>query len=468
LLEVDAGMRSLTLKIFVSYWIAAALVIVVFNLLGNPIHRPEFSKALDTLLRTSGAATADTFESGGCPARSPILEKANTRFFLASTGGEILCGSLPNVTLKDMIAKAGSTGVFARKFYVDHEVFAMTVKSQSGKPYVFLMEEPYAQPGQIFGVLTPSYTTVGVSAVCTLLLAFLLTRPIRRLRWAAQQIASGKLDTRVDWGQRSKGGVIGRHDEINGLVHDFNYMAERLQKLVASQHLLLRDVSHELRSPLARLGVALELAREKSNERMEKDLNRIEHEAARINSMIGELLSLSYMETVESVPNPVMLSLTELLRELVVDATYEAQKSDRSIRSSIAPSCTLCGEPALILRALENVVRNAIHYSPKGGEVSVTLSQIEREGERFAVVEVSDQGPGVPEDELDSIFLPFYRVDKSRDRFTGGSGIGLSIAVRAIRLHSGEIKAKNRSCGGLTLEILIPAVPSKFNHVVSD
>jgi two-component system sensor histidine kinase CpxA len=468
-LEVNAGMSSLTLKIFVSYWVAAALVIVILNLLGNPMHRPEFGKALDTLLRTSGAATADTFESGGCSARSPILENADTKFFLASTGGEILCGgSLPNVTVKDMVAKVDSTGVFARKFYVDHELFAMTVKSQSGKPYVFLMEEPYAQAGQIFGVLTPSYTTVGVSAVCTLLLAFLLTRPIRRLRWASQQIASGKLDTRVDWGRRSKDGVIGRHDEINGLVHDFNYMAERLQKLVASQYLLLRDVSHELRSPLARLSVALELAREKSNESMGKDLNRIEREAARINSLIGELLSLSYMETIESIPNPVMLSLTELLQELVADATYEAQKSDRSIRSSIASSCTLCGDPALILRALENVVRNAIHYSPKGSEVSVTLSKIEREGKHFAVVEISDEGPGVPEDELDSILLPFYRVDKSRDRFTGGSGIGLSITARAIRLHSGEIKARNRSCGGLTLEILIPAVPSEFNHVVSD
>jgi two-component system, OmpR family, sensor histidine kinase CpxA len=457
-------MRSLTLKIFVSYWIAAALVIVFINLLGNPVHRPEFGRALDTLLRVSGTATGDAFEATGCPVSSPILEKAKTQFYLASTSGHLLCGQLDDNGIKDTVAKAISTGLVARKFYVDREVFAITVKSRSGKPYVFLMQEPYAQPGRIFGVLTPSYTTIAVSGVCTLLLAFLLTRPIRRLRWAARQIASGRLDTRVDWGRRSKQGNIGRHDEINGLVHDFNHMADRLQKLVAAQHLLLRDVSHELRSPLARLSVALELAREKSNESMEKDLNRIEREAARINALIGELLSLSFMETSESVPHPVIVSLSELLHELVLDATYEAQKSDRQISSSIVSDCTVSGDPALILRALENVVRNAIHYSPKGGDIVVNLSYREIEGRHFAAVEVSDSGPGVPEHELDSILLPFYRVDKSRDLFTGGSGIGLSIAARAIRLHSGQIKARNRSSGGLTLEILIPEISTDFLH----
>ena len=207
--------------------------------------------------------------------------------------------------------------------------------------------------------------------------------------------------------------MIGRHDEINGLVHDFNHMADRLQRLVGAQRLLLRDVSHELRSPLARLSIALELVRARSNEDVRRDLDRMERESARINDLVAELLSLSLMETLENVTKPMVVPLSELLEDLIFDATYEAQNANRKIRSSIARDCFVCGDPALIRRAIENVIRN-------------------------------------------SILLPFYRVDKSRNLLTGGFGIGLSIAARAIRLHSGAISARNRVGGGLTLELSLP------------
>jgi two-component system, OmpR family, sensor histidine kinase CpxA len=449
-------MRSLTLKIFISYWIAAALVIITFNVVGSPLHNPEFSRALNTLLRTSAVASIASYESTGCPSRAPVLDQVNTSFILATGSGSLLCGDTHDADVRDFIIDAALSTKTSRIRYVDHELFAVSVLDQAGHPYVFLMEEPYAQRGEIFGVLTPSYTTIGISGVCTFFLAFLLTRPIRRLRWAAREIAAGKLETRVDWGARSKSGVIGRHDEINGLVHDFNYMADRLQGLVAAQHLLLRDVSHELRSPLARLSVALELVREKSHENMRRDLDRIEREAARINELVAELLYLSFMETLENVTQPTVASLSEMLEDLILDATYEAQKTDRKISSSISRDCFVCGDPALIRRAIENVIRNAIHYSPRGGVVGVSLTTEQRGQGSFTIIQVVDDGPGVPEDELDSILLPFYRVDKSRNLSTGGFGIGLSIAARAIRLHSGAISARNRAGGGLTLELLLP------------
>jgi two-component system, OmpR family, sensor histidine kinase CpxA len=295
--------------------------------------------------------------------------------------------------------------------------------------------------GLIFGVLTPSYTTVGNSCVCTLLLAFLLTRPIRRLRWATQQIAAGKLDMRANWGRDPKKGLLSGHDDINGLIHDFNHMAARLQTLVAAQHMLLRDVSHEVRSPLTRLGVALELARQNYPYEMHHHLDRIARESDRINALVGELLTLSFMESMESITQPMLVSLNELLGKVVRDACYEAQTSRRIVANISTPICHVLGDMTLLRRALENILRNAIHYSPEGEVVDVGLVMNAHEGRQMALIQVKDNGRGVPPEELESILLPFYRVDKSRNLFTGGFGVGLSIAARTVDLHCGVIAA---------------------------
>jgi two-component system sensor histidine kinase CpxA len=354
----------------------------------------------------------------------------------------------------------------ARKFYLNRELFAMDVRSHSGAQYVFIMEEPYAQRGLIFGVLTPSYTTIAISVVFTLSLAYMLTQPLRRLRFATQQIATGKLDTRVDWGRDPKFGIPARHDEINGLIYDFNNMADRLQSLVSAQHLLLRDVSHELRSPLTRLQVALELALQDSHEGMNLHLDRIRREADHINGLVSELLSLSFMESMRTIPQPDVISLSDLLTRLVQDANYEAQSTHRTVESSIGADCYVVGDPALLRRAVENVVRNAIRFSPEGGSICIALDADEKT--HHALIYVEDTGPGVPEDELVAITTPFYRVDRSRDQGTGGSGLGLSIAVRAVELHNGTITLSNRLEGGISARISLPladtSVASEMNR----
>jgi two-component system sensor histidine kinase CpxA len=237
-------------------------------------------------------------------------------------------------------------------------------------------------------------------------------------------------------------------------------MADRIQTLVSAQHILLRDVSHELRSPLTRLGVALELARENSPEEMQVYLDRIEHEGAHLNTLIGELLSLSFMESIESVTHPDEFSLSDMLSTLLQDAEFEAQNRGRNLKGSILPDCYISGDEKLLRRAVENVLRNAIHYSYADGEIQLLLKTEHRDEQEIAVIAILDNGPGIPENELESIFLPFYRVDPSRSLFTGGFGVGLSIAARALHLHSGSITAKNRPKGGLCVTICLPLASS--------
>ena len=285
---------------------------------------------------------------------------------------------------------------------------------------------------------------------------------IGRLRSAAREIAAGNLNARVGSEESEGSGETNRGDvprgAIAGLVHDFNEMAGRLQALVDAQKMLLRDVAHELRAPLARLDVGLELARAEATEPMNPHLDRIEWESASINKLIGQLLSLSYMQSVQEILQPVGFSLTGLVSELLPDLRYEAEARSRQIEATLASECYMRGDAGLLRQAVENVVRNAIRYTPRGGVIFVTLSREMRGQERFALLEVSDGGPGVPEIELGAILRPFYRVDEPGQESTGGFGVGLAIADRAVRLHAGRIVARNRSVGGLVIEITLPLV----------
>jgi two-component system, OmpR family, sensor histidine kinase CpxA len=271
---------------------------------------------------------------------------------------------------------------------------------------------------------------------------------------AAREIAAGNLNARIAPGETSRGGAP--RGAIGDLVHDFNEMADRLQALVDAQKMLLRDVAHELRAPLARLNVGLELARGEATEPMNPHLDRIEWESAGMNKLIGQLLSLSYMQSVQEILQPLRFSLTELISELLPDLRYEAEACSRQIRATLARDCYMSGDTGLLRQAVENVVRNAIRYTPREGVIDVALSAEMRAQNKIAFLQVSDRGPGVPEVELGAILQPFYRVDAPEQRSTEGFGVGLAIADRAVRLHAGRIVARNRSEGGLAVEITLP------------
>jgi two-component system sensor histidine kinase CpxA len=310
--------------------------------------------------------------------------------------------------------------------------------------------------------MLPGYTTVAISCVVTFFLGVLLALPIRRLRKAAERIAMGGLDARVAWPWKPVGGSeFTGGDDIGRLIRDFNIMAERLESLAKAQRLLLRDVSHELRSPLTRLGVALGMARAEAPAEMREHLNRIDTEAGRLNSLIGQILSLSQMDALHNTNQTRVFSLSELVVDLLPDVQYEAMQSNCSISTKVVEDCYVRGNADLLSAAVENIVRNSIKYAPGSGEIYVETASEERSGERFSTIRVTDNGPGIPDHEVGLVLEPFYRADRLRHWQQEGSGIGLAIADRAARLHRGMIGVRNKPDGGLIVEISLPAVLSQ-------
>jgi two-component system sensor histidine kinase CpxA len=234
-------------------------------------------------------------------------------------------------------------------------------------------------------------------------------------------------------------------------------MAERLETLVNAQSRLLKDISHELRSPLARLNVALGLVRQRSGFESANMLDRIELEVSRLNELIGRLLTLARIEDgQQSVPR-MPVPLDELVLNVAEDAEFEAQARHCHVRSVIPPGeWRVRGEASLLHSAIENVVRNAIRYTGEGTTVEIHLLRAETAGGVEAVVKVTDCGPGVPPDALEKLFQPFYRLDDARGRQTGGVGLGLAITERAVRFHGGRVAASNRAEGGLEVELRLP------------
>ena len=338
-----------------------------------------------------------------------------------------------------------------------------TAVSGAGKKYIYLISLPrdrgrqnHTWYGDLLHFAFPQLpVAISIGGLTTFVLVLVFTRPVIRLRKAARELAHGKLNTRIKEAPPSRPGLF-RGDEFHALVHDFNHMAERLESLVNAQRLLLRDVSHELRSPLARLSVALELSREDADSTMTTHLDRIQRETERLNQLIGQLLTLSSMEAIEGAERFESVSLKRLLEEMLYDAEYEAQQHETTVNLDAECDCVVEGRRELLYRAIENVVRNAIRYTEPRSAVEVKLY---REGERSqetAVVEISDRGPGIPESERESIFRPFYRVDQARSAHTGGFGVGLAIAERAVKLHKGQLRVQSREGGGTTLQMFLP------------
>jgi len=253
-------------------------------------------------------------------------------------------------------------------------------------------------------------------------------------------------------------------------------MATRVEALVSAQNRLLRDISHELRSPLARLSVALDLARKRAGAAAAGDLDRIEREAKRLNELIGQLLTLSRRESDADRVWLEDVNLAALVRDVAADADFEAGGRNRSVAVAECDECETRGTESLLRSAVENVVRNAVFHTPEGTAVTISL-RCEQNGNeesdggnrsgsrpRQAVIAVRDEGAGVPEDALKEIFRPFYSVDDSRTRETGGTGLGLAITERALRLHGGTVVATNVP-GGFVVELRLPLDDEKTKRV---
>jgi signal transduction histidine kinase len=293
-------------------------------------------------------------------------------------------------------------------------------------------------------------------ALCYLLARYIVS-PVVKLRAVTRQVSQGNLSARVS-------PLLGRRrDELAEMGRDFDVMATRIEPLMTSQQRLLRDISHELRSPLARMNVALDLARRRAGDQATSALERIKREALRINEMIGQLLTLVRWECNADGQQQEVIDLARLVTEVAADADFEARGQNRTVRVVACDDCRTTGRYSLLRSAVENVVRNALRYTSEGATVDVSLQCQSTNNGHVAVITVRDHGPGVPEETLADIFRPFYSVEEARDPDSGGTGLGFAITARAVSLHNGTVTAANTPDGGFMVEINLPTTLDQYS-----
>lgn len=454
-------MRSLFLKIFLYFLLIILLVstaVVVLTYFRDQefptLANQDFARKA---VAEYGRKAISAFEDDGIEEVDTLTErlfaKSGIHLLLFDNNGQPLTTRRVPRRIQHMVQRALQTGEVVFPMMGSRNSLASAVQSPSGQTYFIAISLPNHPPSRhLFQGATHGFLgwrlliLLAITAIVCYLLAHSLTSPISRLRQATRKFAAGDLSVRI--GHQVKG-----KNELSELAHDFDEMAGKIETLVATQKNLLRDISHELRSPLTRLGIALELARHQdSPEAQTRALDRIELESERMNTMIGQLLNLTRLENGATNEPFQDFDLRGLLADLVADANYEAKTRQCKVVYKAPDVVDYFGSHDLLAQALENVIRNAVKYTADNSTVSVHLT---RTAEQLTI-QVADQGPGVPDEALTKLFDPFYRVAAARDRQSGGSGIGLAIAEQAINLHSGTIFAKNLLPGGLLIEINLP------------
>lgn len=449
-------MRSLYWKIFISFWLATILIIFTTAWVISHVAQKSSLPAQEQQFMDSYAnAAVATFESGEQAALLKWLNKIgisrHMTLYLLSSTGDIIGTEAPPENVKkiaeNLLKDQLSEGILkSGKLIVSHEILSTSgtfyrLVAVSEKPLSHFVGIPWASLALRLILAT------FISGLICYLLSLYLTRPLRSLGMAAKSIARGKLSTRV-------GHLRGHHkDEIAQLSDEFDRMAEQLEHLVSTKERLLQDISHELRSPLARLQIAIELGRNKTNHLADIEFKRMELECVRLNYLISEILDFARLDKSTTDLYVSQADIPTLLQEIIKDANYECGIKSPRVYADIMEPCTLSIDQRLIHRAIENVVRNALHYSPSTEQVQVSLHYDQSKEQVY--IDISDKGPGVPEEQLEKIFNPFYRVDTSREKKTGGYGLGLAIAFRAIQLHEGAISAQNKVDGGLLVRICL-------------
>ena len=453
-------MKSLFLKIFLSFWLVQALIVALV-VIATVVFRPQTESPFwDYVKGHIAEQLVQAYEGGGNVGLARRIDQfGNTlklQAFLFDEQGNELSGRAAPPWAQRLIRGQDPQGIGWSSHFWARRFVKQEVSTDEGKRYVMVAEVP-PRPWLPLLRQKPPWTglvilglAVLVSGIVCYFLAGYLTSDVRRLRAATQQLAAGDLNARAE-APRGR-----RRDEIAELVRDFNTMAARLQDLMEAQARLLNDISHELRSPLARLNVALGLATQRSGPEALGALERIEHEATRLNELIGRLLMLARLEGGEEGLRRTQISLDDLVRDITTDADFEAQSRHCHVVCVIQDEITVSGSVSLLHSAIENVVRNAMRHTREGTDVEIRLACEAGEVGPQAVVRVTDHGPGVPPDALGKLFRPFYRLDDARGRQTGGVGLGLAITERAVRLHGGTVRAANRPQGGLMVEIRLP------------
>ncbi len=460
--------NNLFIKICLSFWLTTLFMIgaVVtidwltdtgpFHSMRFPVHGAPLAvpgHAFAWILEHEGASSLNAFADH-------LRDATGMQASFFDDQGNILTGGPGASDARPRTDSAIQTGGGDHAPPPDGGFASLRVVGSGGKQYTITATMPPRLPPPS-GPHPPWFMTVvrllavlTVSGLICYLLARYLTAPVLQVGLAARRLAGGDLSTRV------APSLGKRNDEIARLALDFDNMAERIETLLNSQRTLLRDISHELRSPLARLNVALELCRKGSAQEVEKCLGRIEKESGRLNDLIGHLLTLTRVESGIFTGEKTQIDMANLIRGIVEDADFEAKSLNRRVKAEEIEACLVEGDEELLRGAIENVARNAVRYTDESSAVTVSLRCIRDQGGSNGLIAIRDQGMGVPEESLPNLFRPFYRVGNDRDRETGGTGLGLAITKATVRLHGGAIRAVNAAEGGLIIEISLPALPA--------
>ncbi|HET7186215.1 MAG TPA: ATP-binding protein [Terriglobales bacterium] len=450
-------MRSLFLKIFLIFWVTMVVVgaVLIYTWGIQPeVIVSRWRGATSDAVALYAQSAAEELDRYGMVALNNYFQRldasSHIRAALFDENGNLIAGRASK-SMRDLAPHAGLGGEPAFTIQGSSAMAAQRTTGPSGRVYIMVGEMPRGPVGTVRRLARAQIeqwaAAILLSGLICYLLTLYLTRPILRLRQATHELSAGDLSA------RAPAELERRRDELGELVSDFNQMANRIEQLMISQRQLISDISHELRSPLARLNVALGLARQRAGEEASSALDRIEREAERLNEMIGKLLSLARMQGAAGPPDKSHVRLDEIVKEVAEDAEFEAQERSCAVRMVGNIKCTAEGSPELLRSAVENVVRNAVRYTASGSEIEITLANHDSTAE----ITVRDHGPGVPDSELQNLFRPFYRVGNARERDTGGAGLGLAIADRAVRLHGGTVAAANAPGGGLVVKIRVPA-----------
>jgi two-component system, OmpR family, sensor kinase len=467
--------RSLFLRIFVLFWIAMAIIVggsiaVTFTVAAHEYESREFQRRPAIAIRAS-----EVLAKGGLVALKKWLGDEHSMpdrnlYIIGPDGQDILGRRLSENAARrleffnrestaepeaadgapgtsypsaDARASGGPPGNFRPQRALPQIV------APDGTTYTVLL---VPRRPSIFGALSlPGISlmilaiALAVSALASWWLARHLSAPIRRIQEGARALAGENLEVRVS------AGLEGRKDELAVLARDFDAMADQLRANRSAITRLLRDISHELRSPLARMRLAVGIARQPSADPA-RQLERLEREIERLDGLISQVLKLARLSGTDAPFERELFDIDEVIEEVVRDANFEGAAKGCTVRTVGTAGTQVHGNRELLRSAIENVLRNAVRYSPGGARVDVLVER----GEAGLVVTVRDQGPGVPEGEVERIFEPFYRVAESRDRDTGGEGIGLAITSRVMKAHGGAAKAENRPGGGFEVRLNLP------------
>ena len=465
-------LRSLFAKIFAWFWVTMIAVAVATAMAGAFLHNRYGSDRFEAHFSATQSAYAEAasaiLETEGLPALERWLHQLRGpgglpgRQLVFAPDGQTLFGGRGAEDLKALVKDANDK--LMSPMPIDR-VFFEPIYSADGERYWFVSDMRFRRPGT--GRPGPKFAkahphrlpalgaiiavAILVSGIVCYILARYLTRPIRQLQIATKQIAGGDFETRVNRD------IAPRNDELGELSRDFDEMAEKLSKLQKAQAELVRDVSHELRSPLARLQVALGLAEQRDDGRSSAELKRIEQELSVLEELISQLLSVARLDAVNEQSLQENFDLSELLAAICTDANYEGKEDNKAVSYSPTGEAIIKGDPSSLRSAFENIIRNALRHTADSTKVEVSLT---RASPNNIEIRVRDAGPGVPESKLDELFKPFVRVEPARDRDSGGFGIGLAIASSAVRAHQGKISARNVPGGGLEVLINLPVQPT--------